>query len=76
MGRASSFRLAEKSRDIREIGRALGVGRILEGSVRSAGNRLRVTAQLIGVEDSSQLWSERYDRQKEDVFAIQDEISE
>lgn len=76
VARASSFQFAEKTRDIREIGRALNVGRVLEGSVRTAGDRLRVTAQLINVEDNSHLWSERYDRQKEDVFAIQDDISQ
>ncbi len=76
VARASSFQFGGKSHDVREIGRALGVGRILEGSVRTAGTRLRVNVQLINVEDSSHLWSERYDRQKEDVFAIQDEISE
>jgi serine/threonine protein kinase/Tfp pilus assembly protein PilF len=76
VARASSFQFSEKSRDIRDIGRALHVGRVLEGSVRTSGNRLRVTAQLINVEDNSHLWSERYDRQKEDVFAIQDDISQ
>ncbi len=58
------------------IGGALGVGSILEGSVRRAGNRIRVTAQLVAVEDGYQLWSERYDRELKDVFAIQDEISQ
>ena len=75
VARASSFRFAGRSHDVHEIGRALDVGKILEGSVRSAGDRLRVTAQLINVEDASHVWSERFDRQKEDVFAIQDEIS-
>jgi tetratricopeptide (TPR) repeat protein len=76
VARASSFQFAGKSHDIAHIGRTLGVDQILEGSVRTAADRLRVTAQLIRVDDSSHLWSERYDRQKEDVFAIQDEISE
>ena len=75
VARASSFRFAGRSHDIHEIGRALDVGKILEGSVRTAGERLRVTAQLINVEDASHVWSEQFDRQKEDVFAIQDEIS-
>jgi serine/threonine-protein kinase len=76
VARASSFQFRTRTHDIREIGRALDVSRILEGSVRTSGNRLRVTAQLIDVADSSHVWSERFDRQKEDVFAIQDEISE
>jgi serine/threonine protein kinase/tetratricopeptide (TPR) repeat protein len=76
VARASSFRFAGKSHDVAHIGKALEVDHILEGSVRTAGDRLRVTAQLIRVDDSSHVWSQRYDRQKEDVFAIQDEISE
>jgi eukaryotic-like serine/threonine-protein kinase len=76
VARASSFRFAGRSHDIPQIGRALHVDKILLGSVRAAGSRLRVAAQLINVADSSHLWSERYDRQKEDVFAIQDEISQ
>jgi serine/threonine protein kinase/Tfp pilus assembly protein PilF len=59
----------------REIGRKLDVRTVLEGSVRKAGNRLRVTAQLINVEDGFHLWSERYDREMADIFAIQDEIT-
>ena len=73
--RTSSFAFKGKSEDISEIGRKLRVGTVLEGSVRKAGNRLRVTAQLVNVADGSNLWSERYDRQLEDVFAIQDEIA-
>jgi len=61
--------------DIREIGRKLDVKTVLEGSVRKAGNRLRITAQLINVEDGFHLWSERYDRDMADIFAIQDEIT-
>jgi tetratricopeptide (TPR) repeat protein len=61
--------------DIREIGRKLDVKAVLEGSVRKAGNRLRVTAQLINVEDGFHLWSERYDREIADIFAIQDDIT-
>jgi serine/threonine-protein kinase len=75
VARASSFQFAGKALDLGQIGRTLGVGQVLEGSVRTAGQRLRVTAQLINVDDSSHLWSKRYDRQMEDVFAIQDEIS-
>ena len=53
----------------------MNVETVLEGSVRKAGNRLRITAQLINVDDESHLWSERYDRDLKDVFAIQDDIS-
>jgi serine/threonine-protein kinase len=73
--RTSAFQFKGKERDIREIGRKLDVGTVLEGSVRKAGNRIRVTAQLIDVADGYHLWSERFDRDLEDVFAIQDEIS-
>ncbi len=74
--RTSAFRYRTTDTDIREIGRQLHVGAVLEGSVRRAGNRLRVTAQLINVADGYHLWSERYDREMADVFAIQDEIVE
>ena len=73
--RTSAFRFRGGDIDIREIGRMLNVGTILEGSVRKAGTRLRVTAQLINIADGYHLWSERYDREMEDVFAIQDEIT-
>jgi TolB-like protein/Tfp pilus assembly protein PilF len=74
--RTSSFAFKGKSEDIGEVGRKLKVHTVLEGSVRKAGSRLRVTAQLINVADGYHLWSERYDRQLEDVFEIQDEIAE
>jgi serine/threonine protein kinase/tetratricopeptide (TPR) repeat protein len=73
--RTSSFAFKGKSEDISEIGRKLRVATVLEGSVRKAGDRLRVTAQLVNVADGYHLWSERFDRQLEDVFAIQDEIA-
>jgi len=73
--RTSAFRAVEEGKDLQSIGRALSVGQVLEGSVRMAGNRLRVTAQLTEVESGYQLWSERFDREAEDVFAIQDEIA-
>jgi len=73
--RTSSFAYKGKVLDVREIGEKLGVGAVLEGSVRKAGNRIRITAQLINVGNGYHLWSETYDRQLEDVFAIQDEIS-
>src|SRR4029077_4766666 len=74
--RTSSFAFKGKSEDISEIGRKLKVATVLEGSVRKAGNRLRVTAQVVSVADGYHLWSERYDRDLQDVFAIQDEIAE
>ncbi len=72
--RSSAFVFKGQSRDIREIGRELSVGTVLEGSVRRAGRKLRVMAQLIDVANGYHLWSGRYDREMEDVFAIQDEI--
>jgi serine/threonine-protein kinase len=73
--RTSAFAFKGQNRDIREIGRLLDVGSALEGSVRRAGSRLRITAQLVRVADGMHLWSERFDRQFDDVFTIQDEIS-
>jgi serine/threonine-protein kinase len=73
--RTSSFFFRAKERDIREIGAKLNVENVLEGSVRKAGNRIRITAQLISISDGYHLWSERYDREMTDVFAVQDEIS-
>ena len=75
VSRTSSFTFKGKNDDIREIGRKLQVSTILEGSIRKAGKRLRLNAQLVSTSDSSQLWAERYDRKLEDVFAIQDEIA-
>jgi serine/threonine-protein kinase len=75
VARTSAFALKGMNLDIRDIGRKLDVRAVLEGSVRKAGNRLRVTAQLINVEDGYHLWSERYDREIDDIFAIQDEIT-
>ena len=74
--RTSSFAFKGKNEDINEIGRKLRVSTVLEGSVRKMGNRLRITAQLVNVADGYHLWSERYDREMEDVFAIQDDISQ
>ncbi|MCW8926128.1 MAG: hypothetical protein OQJ84_07725 [Xanthomonadales bacterium] len=73
--RTSSFAFREPNTDIREIGRLLNVSTVLEGSIRKAGNRIRMTAQLINVEDGYHIWSESYDRKLDDVFAIQDEIA-
>ncbi len=75
VARTSAFLFKDRKEDIREIGRKLNVGTLLEGSVRKAGNRLRISAQLINVANRYHLWSERYDRELTDVFAIQDEIS-
>jgi TolB-like protein len=74
-GRTSSFSFKGKDTPIPEIGRALGVAHILEGSVRKAGDRVRITAQLVKTEDGFHLWSETFDRQLSDIFAIQDEIA-
>jgi serine/threonine protein kinase/Flp pilus assembly protein TadD len=74
--RTVSFALKGKNEDLGEVGRKLKVSTVLDGSVRKMGNRLRITAQLVNVADGYQLWSERYDREMEDVFAIQDDISQ
>ena len=76
IARTSAFAFKGKQDDIRRIAEALSVTSILEGSVRKVGNRIRITAQLINAADGSHLWSERYDREMTDVFAIQDEISQ
>jgi len=73
--RASSFSFKGKNLGIRQIGRQLGVDNLLEASVQVIGNRLRITPKIINVADGSQVWSSQYDRQMEDVFAIQDEIA-
>jgi eukaryotic-like serine/threonine-protein kinase len=73
--RTSAFAFRGKEQDIRKVAEALDVETILEGSVRRAGNRIRVTAQLINAADGYHLWSERYDRELADVFAVQDEIA-
>jgi len=74
--RTSSFAFKGRNEDIGEIGQKLKVSTVLEGSVRKMGNRLRITAQLVNVADGYHLWSERYDRELQDVFAIQDEIAQ
>jgi serine/threonine-protein kinase len=74
-GRTSSFSFKGKNQDLRLIGEQLNVNHILEGSVRKSGNKIRITAQLIKVADGYHLWSEKYDRELEDIFDIQDEIS-
>jgi TolB-like protein/predicted Ser/Thr protein kinase len=74
--RTSAFAFKGKNEDIRKVGEVLNVGHILEGSVRKAGARVRITAQLISVADGCHVWSERYDREMTDIFAVQDEISQ
>ncbi|HYS09258.1 MAG TPA: protein kinase [Myxococcales bacterium] len=73
-GRTSSFSFKGKNENLRSIGRQLGVGHVLEGSVRKQGNRVRITAQVISVADGFHVWSQTYDRAFADVFAVQDEI--
>ena len=73
--RTSAFSFKSKEADVRTIGQNLNVKTVLEGSVRKSGKRLRITAQLINASDGYQLWSERFDRQLEDVFEIQEEIA-
>ncbi len=75
VARTSAFAFKDMKLDVRKIGKTLGVGAVLEGSIRKAGNRLRVTAQLIDAGTGLHLWSERFDREERDVFDIQEEIS-
>ncbi|UCD37960.1 MAG: tetratricopeptide repeat protein [Fidelibacterota bacterium] len=75
VSRSTSFAFKGKGLDSHEVGEQLHVETLLEGSVRKSGDRLRITAQLIKVADGSQIWSERFDREMEDIFDIQDEIS-
>ena len=74
-GRTSSFAFKGQNQDLRRIGELLGVKHILEGSVRKSGTTVRITAQLVQVEDGFHLWSDTYDRELTDIFAIQDEIA-
>jgi TolB-like protein len=74
-GRTSSFQFKGKNEDVRVIGERLNVASVLEGSVRKAGRQVRITAQLVKVADGFHLWSETYDRQLDDAFAVQDEIA-
>ena len=75
VARTSAFQFRGQSPDLREVGDKLNVTTVLEGSVRKAGNRLRINAQLINAEDGYHLWSERYDREMVDVFDVQDDIA-
>ncbi len=75
-GRSSSFALKGKDFDLRTIGERLGVSRVVEGTVRRVGNRVRISAELVDVSDGFQRWSDRFDRDLSDVFALQDEIAQ
>ena len=75
IARNSSFTYKGRAVDVREVGRELGVGYVVEGSVRREGNRIRITAQLIDAETGNHIWAERYDRDLADIFAVQDEIT-
>ena len=75
IARNSSFAYKGRNVDIRTVGRELGVRSVLEGSIRRAGNRVRITAQLIDAADGGHLWAERYDRDLTDIFAVQDEVT-
>ena len=75
-GRTSSFSFKDKKLDLRQVGDQLGVSKVLEGSVRKFGNRIRITAQLIEATSGFHIWSNRYDRELDDIFRIQDDISQ
>jgi TolB-like protein/DNA-binding winged helix-turn-helix (wHTH) protein/Flp pilus assembly protein TadD len=75
VGRSSAFQFKGKNEDLRNVGRKLGVANVLEGSVRREGNHVRITAELVKVDDGFQLWSQAYDRQINDIFSVQDEIA-
>jgi adenylate cyclase len=74
IARNSAFQYKGKATDVRQVGRELGVRYVLEGSVRKSGNRLRISTQLIDTSTGAHCWAERYDREPEDVFAVQDEV--
>jgi serine/threonine protein kinase/Tfp pilus assembly protein PilF len=75
VARTSAFSFKEKNVDLRTVGQCLNVTTVLEGSVRKSGNRLRIMAQLINVADGYHIWSERFDRELQDIFEVQDEIA-
>jgi TolB-like protein len=76
IARNSSFQYRDKALDVKQIGRGLGVEYVLEGSVRKAGRRIRVTAQLVEASTANHIWAERYDRELDDIFAVQDEVTQ
>src|SRR4029079_11024684 len=75
IARNSSFVYRDKAVDVRQVGRELGVRYVLEGSVRKAGDRLRITGQLIEAETAAHIWAERFDSMLEDTFALQDRVT-
>jgi len=75
IARSSTFVFKGSAVDVRQVGRELGVGHVLEGSIRKSGDRLRITAQLVSTESGDHVWAERYDRKLDDIFAVQDEIT-
>jgi TolB-like protein/DNA-binding winged helix-turn-helix (wHTH) protein/Flp pilus assembly protein TadD len=75
VGRSSAFQFKGRNEDLREVGRKLGVANVLEGSVRREGDHVRITAELVKADDGFQLWSQTYDREINDIFAVQDEIA-
>ncbi len=76
VARTSAFQFKGQSQDLRAVGRALGTNHLIEGSVRKVDDRVRITVQLIKVDDGTHLWTENYDRQLTDIFAIQEDIAE
>jgi TolB-like protein/DNA-binding winged helix-turn-helix (wHTH) protein/Flp pilus assembly protein TadD len=76
IGRSSAFQFKGKNEDARDVGRKLGVGNVLEGSVRREGTHVRITAELIKADDGFQLWSQTYDEEIKDIFTVQDEIAQ
>ncbi|HYM18445.1 MAG TPA: hypothetical protein VEU06_07775 [Micropepsaceae bacterium] len=76
VGRSSAFQFKNQSRDLRAVGQALGASHVIEGSVRKSGDRIRITAELVRADTGLQVWSENYDRQLTDVFAIQEDIAQ
>jgi len=76
VARTSAFQFKDANKDMRIVGQALGATHLIEGSVRKAGNRVRITAQLIKTDDGTHIWSENYDRELTDVFAIQEDIAQ
>ena len=75
VARTSAFQFKGENKDLRAVGQALGATHLIEGSVRKAGTRVRITAQLIKTDDGTHIWSENYDRELTDVFAIQEDIA-
>jgi len=75
IARNSTFVYKRRAVDVRQVGRELGVGYVLEGSIRKSGDRIRITAQLVNTTNGDHIWAERYDRKLDDIFAIQDEIT-